>query len=144
MCKLLLIGPVGATCASCAHVFWLISRLQRGCNKIRGKLYCKKQESKKFLLFLLWPIFATWWKKKIFKKYIVLSKSSFSSKKKEFQNQNQNLFLPIFLFLQKKIKIKIYSFQYSFFFKNSKKISFEFSFFVLKKSKDNFSNNPSL
>ncbi len=81
VCRLVLIGPVGATSASCAHVFWLISRCKDDViNYVANFILLQETGVQKFLCVLLWPIFATW---RFFfsKKNNVLSKSSFSSKK---------------------------------------------------------------
>jgi hypothetical protein len=124
VCKLLLIGPVGATSASCAHVFWLISRCKDDVIKYLESFVARNRSPKVSLVFVV-ANFCYLAKTNLPKKNNVLSKSSFSSK-------------------QKKSKSKCFSFQYSFFFKNSKIYSFEYSFSSKKITKKLFSNNPSL
>ncbi len=105
VCRLLLIGPVGATSASCAHVFWLISRCKDDVINYVANFIARNRSPKVSLCFVV----ANFCHLAIF----VLSKSSFSSKK-----QNSK-FIPSNIPFSSKIQFFILS---NILFSNFKKL----------------------
>jgi hypothetical protein len=98
MCKLLLIGPVGATFASCAHVFWLKCSLKiflflkTKIQKLSLPIFLFLQNFKFFVLSNIL------FKKKISKNYSL--EQSFSLK----NSKKKKAFCQIFLLFKKKKK----------------------------------------
>jgi hypothetical protein len=127
VCRLLLIGPVGATSASCAHVFWLISRCKDDVINYVANFIARNRSPKVSLCFVV----ANFCHLAIF----VLSKSSFSSKKQNskfipsnipFSSKIQFFILSIFFFLISKNYSRI-----SLLFKKFKQVWKDFNNFLL-------------